>query len=123
MIGRAKTYNQFINEAYIDQEGELRDLDLSDIPVMEEMSNLVHYLEDSGARAVTIETDEDIVKIRFEYALRKFIIEIDIEQSITTLSGTVSWEAKPMVILQLESNSFFDLLAAKGLGKIIDSRL
>lgn len=123
MIGRAKTYRQFINEAYIDQEGELRDLDLSDIPVMEEMSNLVHYLEDSGARAVTIETDEDIVKIRFEYALRKFIIEIDIEQSITTLSGTVSWEAKPMVILQLESNSFFDLLAAKGLGKIIDSRL
>lgn len=123
MIGRAKTYRQFINEAYIDQEGELRDLDLSDIPVMEEMSNLINYLEDSGARAVTIETDEDIVKIRFEYALRKFIIEIDIEQSITTLSGTVSWEAKPMVILQLESNSFFDLLAAKGLGKIIDSRL
>jgi hypothetical protein len=123
VIGRAKTYRQFINEAYIDQEGELRDLDLSDIPVMEEMSNLINYLEDSGARAVTIETDEDIVKIRFEYALRKFIIEIDIEQSITTLSGTVSWEAKPMVILQLESNSFFDLLAAKGLGKIIDSRL
>lgn len=123
MIGKAKTYRQFINEAYIDQEGELRDLDLSDIPVMEEMSNLMNYLEDSGARAVTIETDEDIVKVRFEYALRKFIIEVDIEQSITTLSGTVSWEAKPMVILQLESNSFFDLLAAKGLGKIIDSRL
>lgn len=122
MIGRAKTYGQFINEAYIDQEGELRDLDLSDIPVMEEMSNLVHYLEDSGARAVTVETDEDIVTVRFDYALRKFTIEVDLEQDITTLSEARR-EAEPLVILQLESNSFFDLLAAKGLGKIIDSRL
>jgi hypothetical protein len=122
MIGRAKTYSQFINEAYIDQEGELRDLDLSDIPVMEEMSNLVHYLEDSGARAVTVETDEDIVTVRFDYALCKFTIEVDLEQDITTLSEARR-EAEPLVILQLESNSFFDLLAAKGLGKIIDSRL
>jgi hypothetical protein len=122
MIGRAKTYNQFINEAYIDQEGELRGLDLSDIPVMEEMSGLVSYLEDNGARSVTVETDEDIVAVRFEYALRRFIIELDLEQDITTLSEARR-EAEPLVILQLESNSFFDLLAVKGLGKILDSRL
>ncbi len=41
MKDQVKGFNEFINEAYIDQEGELRDLDLSDIPVMEEMSNLV----------------------------------------------------------------------------------
>jgi hypothetical protein len=117
-----KGFNEFVNEAYIDQEGELRDLDLSDIPVMEEMGNLMHYLEDSGARAVTVETDEDIVTVRFDYALRRFTIEVDLEQDITTLSEARR-EAEPLVILQLESNSFFDLLAAKGLGKIIDSRL
>ncbi len=122
MKDQVKGFNEFINEAYIDQEGELRDLDLSDIPVMEEMSNLVHYLEDNGARAVTVETDEDIVTVRFDYALRKFTIEVDLEQDITTLSEARR-EAEPLVILQLESNSFFDLLAAKGLGKIIDSRL
>jgi hypothetical protein len=111
-----------VYKAYIDQEGELRDLDLSDIPVMEEMSGLVSYLEDNGARSVTVETDEDIVAVRFEYALRRFIIELDLEQDITTLSEARRG-AEPLVILQLESNSFFDLLAAKGLGKIIDSRL
>ena len=71
-----RNYRDFINEAYIDPAGELQDLDLNDISVMEAMSNLVNYLE-----------------------------------------------AEPLVLLQLASDSFFDLLAVKGLDKIISSRI
>ena len=82
---RAKTYRQFINEAYIDQHGELQDLNMGDVRVMEEADTLRTFLEDEGARRVTIEADEDIVKLRFEYAMRPLAIELDLQQDITTL--------------------------------------
>ena len=115
-------YRDFINEAYIDQAGELQDLDLNDISVMEAMSNLVNYLEDNGATALTLEADGPIAKVTFKYAFRRLVIELDLDQDITTLFEARR-EAEPLVLLQLASDSFFDLLAVKGLDKIISSRI
>jgi len=115
-------YRDFINEAYIDQSGELQDLDLNDISVMEAMSNLVNYLEDNGATSLTLEADGPIAKVTFRYAFRRLVIELDLDQDITTLFEARR-EAEPLVLLQLASDSFFDLLAVKGLDKIISSRI
>ena len=59
-------YRDFINEAYIDPAGELQDLDLNDMSVMEAMSNLVNYLKDSGATSLTLEADGPIAKVTFK---------------------------------------------------------
>ena len=115
-------YMDFINEAYIDQSGELQDLDLNDVSVMEAMSNLVNYLEDNGATALTLEADGPIAKVTFKYAFRRLVIELDLDQDITTLFEARR-EAEPLVLLQLASDSFFDLLAVKGLDKIIISSI
>jgi hypothetical protein len=119
----AKGFNDFLNEAaYIDQQGELQGLNMGDVRVMEEADTLRTFLEDEGARRVTIEADEDIVKLRFEYAMRPLAIELDLEQDITTLFEERG-DSEPLIMLQLASDEFFDLLAAKGLGKIVDGRL
>ena len=117
-----KGFSRFINEAYIDPAGELQDLDLNDISVMEAMSNLVNYLEDNGATALTLEADGPIAKVTFKYAFRRLVIELDLDQDITTLFEARR-EAEPLVLLQLASDSFFVLLAVKGLDKIISSRI
>lgn len=119
----AKGFNDFLREsAYIDQEGELQGLNLGDIRVMEESETLVHFLEDEGARRVTISADEDIVTLRFEYAMRPLTIEIDLAQDLTSLFEERPNDS-PLVMLQLSSGEFFDLLAAKGLGGVADGRL
>jgi hypothetical protein len=119
----ARGFNDFLNEAaYIDQQGELQGLNMGDVRVMEEADALRTFLEDEGARRVTIEADEDIVKLRFEYAMRPLAIELDLEQDITTLFEERG-DSEPLIMLQLASDEFFDLLAAKGLGKIVDGRL
>jgi len=115
-------YRDFINEAYIDQTGELQDLDLNDMSVMEAMSNLVNYLEDNGATSLTLEADGPIAKVTFRYAFRRLVIELDLDQDITTLFEARR-DAEPLVLLQLASDSFFDLLAVKGLDKIISYRI
>lgn len=119
----AKGFNDFLREsAYIDQEGELQGLNLGDIRVMEESETLVHFLEDEGARRVTISADEDIVTLRFEYAMRPLTIEIDLAQDLTSLFEERPNDS-PLVMLQLSSGEFFDLLAAKGLRGVADGRL
>ena len=50
------------------------------------------------------------------------MIELDLDQDITTLFEARR-DAEPLVLLQLDSDSFFDLLAVKGLDKIISSRI
>lgn len=123
MKEHVKGFNDFLNEAaYIDQHGELQGLNMGDVRVMQEADTLRTFLEDEGARRVTIEADEDIVKLRFEYAMRPLAIELDLQQDITTLFEERG-EREPLIMLQLASDEFFDLLAAKGLRGIVDGRL
>lgn len=119
----AKGFNDFLREsAYIDQEGELQGLDMGDIRVMEETETIVHFLEDEGARRVTVDVDEDLVRLRFEYAMRPLVIEIDLVQDIATLFEE-DGRAEVLPMLQLAAGEFFELLSAKGLRGVVDGRL
>jgi len=120
MKSHVKSYGSFVNEAYLDAEGGLQDFDPTFAGSFEQLEGLLDYLEESGARAITVEATRETVVLGFTYALRRFSLEIDDSQSITTLSQAGRPNDRA-VLLQLETSSFFDLLAAKGLRKVIES--
>lgn len=111
---RAKTYQQFINEAYIDDSGELRDFDQPqgdepEFQLLDQAQRIQEYLEESGANRVRLRVIGGILKFTFEYSGSNYILELDIDENIALLSiGRI-------LIYEDSGDSFFDLLAANGL--------
>jgi hypothetical protein len=111
---RAKTYLQFINEAYIDDFGELRDFnypseDEPEFQVLNQAQIISEYLEESGAERVKIGIDDEIIDFKFKYRGYQYVLVLNLD----TDSAFVSTGNE--LIYHDNLNSFFDLLAAVGL--------
>jgi hypothetical protein len=114
MIGRAKTYQQFINEAYIDDSGELRDFeapneDGSEFQLLDHSHRIQEYLEESGASNVRGMVGDGIIEIKFNYSGSKYLLELNIDENRALLS------LGEILVYEDSADSFFDLIAANGL--------
>lgn len=114
MIYRAKKYQEFINEAYIDSSGELQDFEAPgeddyEFQLLDHAQRIQEYLEESGAERVRLNVNEGLIKLKFEYGGSRYIMELDIDNDIATVSlGQVT-------LYEDSVESIFDLLAATGL--------
>lgn len=111
---KAKTYQQFINEAYIDDSGELRDVEFPkggdyDFDMLDHAQRIQEYLEDSGADRVRLQVMEGNIKFTFDYNGSSYLLELDLDENRALLSmGRI-------LVYEDSADSFFDLIAANGL--------
>jgi hypothetical protein len=111
---KAKTYHQFINEAYIDDSGELRDFDQPqdddlEFQLFDHAQRIQEYLEESGANRVRMRVKEGIMEFTFNYNGSKYLLELNIDENLAILSlGKIT-------VYEDSVDSFFDLIAANGL--------
>jgi hypothetical protein len=129
MKHKAKTYRQFINEAYIDDSGELQDLQFtpeeeSKLALYDELNVISDFLEDSGATSIRMDRrkeDDGIYRFSFEFEGNRYELNIDISSSnreehrIILLGNVDNWRSSPIVIYDDSAYSFFDLLSGTGL--------
>jgi hypothetical protein len=83
---KAKTYRQFITEAYIDDSGELQEFDPSmddsyDSQLVDEADTLRNFLEEEGAMSVRVSVDDPYIFITFNYEYLTYYTKIDPENN------------------------------------------
>jgi hypothetical protein len=114
MKNRAKTYHQFIKEAYIDDSGELQDIEFPgkgdyDFEMLDQAQRIQEYLEESGADHVRLRVKESVFEFKFEYRGSHYLLELDLDENRAYLSiGRI-------LVYEDTADSFFDLLASTGL--------
>jgi len=111
---RAKTYCQFINEAYIDSSGELQDFEAPgeddyEFQLLDHAQRIQEYLEESGADRVRLMVDGGVIRLKFEYQGSLYIMELDIDNDVATV------RLDQIIIPEDSVDSIFDLLASTGL--------
>jgi hypothetical protein len=114
MKSQIKTYNQFINEAYIDDSGELRDFDQPqgdepEFQLLDHAQRIQEYLEESGANRVRLRVRGGVMEFTFNYNDSKYLLELNIDENQADLS------LGEILVYEDSVDSFFDLLAANGL--------
>lgn len=114
---KAKTYRQFINEAYIDDSGELQDFDPSmddsyDSQLVDEADALRDFLEEEGATRVKLSVEDPYIFITFNYEYLTYYTKIDPEnEEIEIYTNQVE-------IYSNSIDSFIELVKANGLGAL-----
>jgi hypothetical protein len=111
---RAKTYHEFINEAYIDDSGELQDFnypseDEPEFQIIDHAQRIQEYLEDVGAERVRLHVDGGKIRLKFKYGMPDYLLELDLDEDTAYLS------IGKMLIYEDSIDSFFDLLSSNGL--------
>lgn len=114
MNRRAKTYNEFINEAYVDASGELQDFtplskDNYDVVLTDEASRLRDFLEEVGADGVRLSVDDPYITIIFRYGYNRYFSRIDLEEE------TIEIYSEGTEIYSDSLDSFIDVVNANGL--------
>ncbi|CAB4159395.1 hypothetical protein UFOVP699_131 [uncultured Caudovirales phage] len=123
MKHRAKTYFKFINEAYINREGELEGLDFSpeekaELEIYDELNVISEFLEDSGAREVKIDTslqNDEKYLFFFVFNSQKFEMLLNLETDEVVLFNLSGRGEEPIEQYRSDANEFFDLLRNTGL--------
>ena len=111
---KAKSFNQFITEAYIDDSGELQDFespreDEPEFQIVDHANRIQEYLEESGAENVRGIVGDGVIEIKFKYSGSNCLLELNLDENNATLSiGRI-------IVYEDSADSFFDLLAADGL--------
>ena len=119
MRNRVKTYRQFINEAYINQQGELHDFEApsdQDVEVMSQANNIKDFLEENGAEKVGMEVIDDarIFRFRFKYVFTEYFLYLNWETDQADLYF-MTQDREMEEHSSYPMDGFFDLLSAKGL--------
>ena len=111
---KAKTYRQFINEAYIDDSGKLQDFDPSmddsyDSQLVDEADALRDFLEEEGAMRVKVSVDDPYIFITFNYEYLTYYTKIDPEKE------EIEIYTNHVEIYSDSIDSFIELVKANGL--------
>ena len=118
MYHKAKTYRQFINEAYIDDSGDLQDFGFPgsgdiEYELYDHADRIREYLEESGAEYVKSRIDDGVMIFKFNYQGMVYSMGIDMdsgEAQVVDISAR-----SPIVVYQDSTDSLFDLLSQTGL--------
>jgi hypothetical protein len=115
---RALTFEQFINEAYIDQEGRLQDFDFTPDDRFERMAynqleELKDFLEDAGAERLNSEISGPHLNFRFSYRDDPHFMELNLETGRATLSRV--YDNEKYVVFDGDGEELFDYIREMGL--------
>lgn len=115
------SFSQFINEeAYVDSSGELKDLEFSAAEQHEyemhgEMLAIVEFLKDAGAKSVTPDYLDGMMKFFFKYRGEDYEMFIDLDTNYGTLMKYASARSSGSTIYDGPSDELFELLKSQGL--------
>ena len=120
MKNRALTYRQFINEAYLDDSGELHDFDAPtgdeyDHQILDHAQRIQEYLEESGAKHVKLRVDDPYILFSFKYRHHSYRMNIDLDSQTTLIVLTGGQHNAAYPIFNDSTDTLFDLLASTGL--------
>lgn len=118
MYYRAKTYRQFINEAYIDDSGDLQDFGFPgsgdiEYELYDHADRIREYLEESGAEYIKLTVDDGSIILKFNYHGIPYSMEINLDLGQALILDQSTRE--PIQVYHDSTDSLFDLLAWNGL--------
>jgi hypothetical protein len=120
MNNKAKTYHQFITEAYIDDSGEVHGLEMfsndeETDQILDNALRIREYLEHEGANNVQLDLEEDdrVLHFTFDFEGDQYDAYMDLYLSTCTLTITLGSEVTE--IFKGTIDEFYDLLSSKGL--------
>lgn len=113
-MNRANTFKGFINEAYVDASGELKDFQGPsdhdyDVRFIEEAQKIQDYLIDLGAKHVILNVELPQFVFYFKYKSRSYSMFIDID------AETVDVYYLDELTFSDSLSSFIDVANANGL--------
>ena len=119
--GRAHTFIKFIDEAYIDDSGELKDFSLSDqekfeLSAYDQSQPISDFLVDSGAREVSRSVEGAKLKFTFRYGFRHFYLELNMDEGEESIYAEVKDDGKLQYLLGGDGENLLEYLKARGLG-------
>jgi hypothetical protein len=111
---RALSFTEFLNEAYVDQEGRLQDLKFTpeekyEIEMRESIESIIEFFQDAGAKSLQYTLDQNIVSIYFKYLDEEFVLDIDLDEEVSLLT-----DSNGIVIYDGSNDSFFELIKEQG---------
>jgi hypothetical protein len=115
------SYGEFINEAYIDQEGRLQDLeftqsDLYASEMVDQINQIREFLEDAGATRVRVgDYHEDPIVFRFQYGPHSYFMELNLDDDTVTVYAKTGRGEVPQEMYRDSAQGFFDLAMNSGL--------
>jgi len=118
-----QSFLQFINEdAYVDDEGQLRDLEFSEeeqyeIEAYDSIIGIRDFLEESGAKNVKYKTLGGALTYTFTYLSEDYMIRFDLDDTnaLVVKAKHEMERSSPDVIYHDDSEGLMDLISAKGL--------
>jgi hypothetical protein len=118
MKGRAKTYKQFINEAYIDDSGNLQDFNYPsdsdhEYQILDHAYRILEYLEDSGAEKVRLYVNDELVIFNFVYIGVRYTLTLNLDLEESNIEASTS-QGK-IEVFNGSTSSLFDLISSTGL--------
>lgn len=120
---RALSFNDFLNEeAYVNPEGELKDLEFTpeeqyEINTYDNIQSLADFLEDSGAQDVKHRIAGEQLMFMFDYVKEPYRLQLDLDTDRAMVIKTDIDTGVPRhnFIYTGSADSLFDLIRAKGL--------
>lgn len=119
----ALSFAEFINEAYVDEFGELKDFELTPeeqfrVNTYDSIESISDFLEDAGADELSHNIDDSFLTFEFSYYGEPFAMQLDLDNDTTeVISQTTS-----IPIYAGSTDPLFDLIQVNGLSFLLGGR-
>jgi hypothetical protein len=115
---RALSFRQFINEAYIDDRGELADFDFApddkyEMEAYSQLEGIIDLLKDAGAESVRHEISGPIMKLYFIYREDPHFMKLNLDTNAAHFSRI--YDDQEYTIFDGDGYALFDYIQAEGL--------
>lgn len=117
------SFAEFINEAYVDEFGELKDFELTPeeqfrVNTHDNIVSIGNFLEDAGADEISHKIDDAFLTFEFRYYGEPFTMQLDLDNDTTeVISQTTS-----IPIYAGDTDPLFDLIKVNGLSFLLGGR-
>jgi len=110
------SFGEFINEAYVDEFGELKDFELTPeeefrVNTHDNIVSIGNFLEDAGADELSHNIDDAFLTFEFSYHGKPFAMRLDLDNDTTEVIS----QSTDIPIYSGDTDSLFDLIKANGL--------
>lgn len=117
---KALTFNKFINEAYVDAEGQLGDFELDpqeqyELDMYDYIEEIKEFLSEADAQDIEHDLSEGDLKFEFKYYEEKYSLHLDLDEDRGMVVHYSYSGNEPTIIYNGNLDSLIDLLKYKGL--------
>jgi hypothetical protein len=121
---RAMTFGEFLNEAYVDSSGELRDFEFTpdekfELAAFEDIEMWRDFLKEGGAYSIRHSIDGGTLTFRFSFNLERYTLSLDLDNGVARIQRSSSAPSKVELVLKDTLRDFADRLRIDGLEAVL----